>query len=96
VQIFDPAEESWPFEGRILFEDQGPGQQLLTGRAESLRDTYRAKLEAHREEIAEAVRRAGWSFIVHHTDAAAQSALLALYARLAGDADIGPARGAGQ
>jgi uncharacterized protein (DUF58 family) len=93
VQVFDPAEESWPFEGRILFEDTGAGHHLLAGRAESLRATYREKLEAHRDAIGDAARRAGWSFIVHHTDAAPQSALLALYARLAGDADIGPTKG---
>jgi len=87
VQVFDPAEESWPFEGRILFEDTGAGHHLLTGRAEALRATYRAKLESHREIIGDAARRAGWSFIVHHTDAAPQVALLALYARLAGNAD---------
>ncbi len=96
VQIFDPAEETWPFEGRILFEDHGAGHQLLTGRAESLRSTYKEKLEAHREEIGEAVRKAGWSFIVHHTDAAPQTALLALYARLSGDAGIGIARSRAQ
>lgn len=89
VQVFDPAEESWPFEGRVLFEDQVGGFELLAGRAESLRATYREKLEAHREIIGDAARRAGWSFIVHHTDASPQTALLSLYARLAGDVDLG-------
>jgi len=93
VQVFDPAEESWPFEGRILFEDEAAGNHLLTGRAESLRATYREKLEAHREIIGDAARRAGWSFLVHHTDAAPQTALLALYARLAGDAEAGMGAG---
>ncbi len=88
VQVFDPAEEAWTFEGRILFEGGERGQHLLAGRAESLRGAYREKLDAHRDVISDAARRAGWSFIVHHTDAAPQTALLALYARLAGEAEI--------
>jgi len=88
VQVFDPAEEAWPFEGRILFEGSKVADNLLTGRAETLRTKYAARLDAHREEISDSARRAGWSFAVHHTDAAPQTALLALYARLAGEAEM--------
>ncbi len=88
VQVFDPSEEAWPFEGRMLFEGDDAHEKLLTGRAEALRETYRARLEQHREIIGDAARRAGWSFIVHHTDAAPQTALLALYARLSGEAEM--------
>ena len=88
VQVFDPTEEAWPFEGRILFEGTSHSERLLTGRAEKMRGAYTNRLEAHRDTIADAVRRAGWSFTVHHTDNAPQTALLALYARLAGEAEL--------
>ena len=45
---------------------------------------YRKKLVAHRDEIAEAARRVGWSFLVHHTDRPAAEPLLTLIMRLQG------------
>ncbi len=87
IQVLDPAEETWPFQGRMLFEGSG-AEKLLVGRAQSLGDEYRLRLGAHRDAIRKACARAGWSFAVHHTDARPEAALLGLYAQLSGQAEI--------
>lgn len=87
VQILDPAEESLPFRGRVRFAGfEGEGQTLLS-RVENVRDSYRERLAHHRGAIGEIARRAGWGFILHHTDRPPQSALLPLYAAMAGASD---------
>ncbi len=87
VQVLDPAEETWPFEGRMLFEGAN-AERLLAGRAQSLRGEYCARLKAHRDTIRAACRRVGWSFTVHHTDTRPEPTLLGLYAQLSGQAEI--------
>ena len=68
LQVFDPAEEAFPYEGRLEFRDPETGDTWLTERAGGLRGDYRARLEAHRELIRAFARPAGFSFAVHHTD----------------------------
>ena len=87
VQILDPAEESLPFSGRVRFAGfEGEGQTLL-GRVENIRVSYRERLARHREAIGEIARRAGWGFIIPHTDRPPQTALLPLYTAMAGASD---------
>ncbi len=84
LQILDPAEEAFPYEGRLEFRDPETGMTWLTERAGSLRDDYRARLEAHRELIRGFARQGASSFAVHHTDRPAAEGLLFLQARLTG------------
>jgi uncharacterized protein (DUF58 family) len=84
VQILDPAELALPFTGRIRFEGMEGEGRMLARRAEALRDDYGARLETHRDGIAEIVRAVGWTFARHVTDQPAESALLGIYAALAG------------
>jgi uncharacterized protein (DUF58 family) len=84
VQIMDPAEETLPYDGRTEFAASEGGMRYIAGRAEALRDKYRARLAAHRDALREETRRLGWSFLLHHTDRPAEEALLALHNRLAG------------
>lgn len=82
VEVFDPAEETFPFDGRVEFIDPEGGGRLTVGRAESLRAAYGAELARHREQLKALARRSGWSFLTHHTDRAATEPLLALHALL--------------
>jgi uncharacterized protein (DUF58 family) len=84
LQVFDPAEEAFPYEGRLEFRDPESGDTWLAERAGSLRGSYRERLEAHRELIRGFARQAGLSFSVHHTDRSAAEGLLFLQARLSG------------
>ena len=82
VQIVDPAEESFPYSGRVEFiEPEGAGS-ITAGRAESWRTDYQALIARHRDAFrAEADGRA-WSFAIHRTDRPATDLLLALHARM--------------
>ncbi len=79
VQILDPAEESLPFAGRIRFEGMEAEGSTLINRTENVRQDYRNRLQARRQQIIALAHHHGWSFTLHHTDRPAQEALLALY-----------------
>jgi uncharacterized protein (DUF58 family) len=82
VQIVDPAEETFPYSGRIEFiEPEGFGD-ITVGRAENWRGDYTTRLARHRDEIRAETSRLGWSFTIHRTDRPANDLLLALHARI--------------
>jgi uncharacterized protein (DUF58 family) len=84
MQVLDPVEETFPFDGRTEFLDPETGTRLLAGRAEAWAAAYREKLAGHRDALRTLARRVGWSFLVHHTDRPASEALIALRAVLVG------------
>ena len=82
VQIVDPAEETFPYAGRVEFiEPEGAGA-ITAGRAENWRANYEARVERHREEIRAETDRLGWSFTIHRTDRPATDILLTLHTQL--------------
>ena len=91
VQIVDPAEETFPYWGRVEFvEPEGFGR-ITAGRAETWRTDYTARVERHRAEIRAETDRLGWRFIIHRTDRPASELLIALHARIgAGDSAMRP------
>jgi uncharacterized protein (DUF58 family) len=83
VQIVDPAEETFPYWGRVEFiEPEGSGS-VTAGRAETWRADYTARVARHRAEIRRETDRLGWSFTIHRTDRPPSELLLALHARIA-------------
>lgn len=82
VQICDPAEEEFPFEGRVEFKDLESRDRLIFGETGKLGRDYKAKFAAHRERLEMLARQAGWTFIAHRTDRPVQGALLALFTAL--------------
>jgi uncharacterized protein (DUF58 family) len=82
VQIVDPAEESFPYSGRIEFiEPEGAGS-VTAGRAESWRNDYQGLVARHRGAIRAEADRLGWSFAIHRTDRPASELLLVLHSRM--------------
>jgi uncharacterized protein (DUF58 family) len=83
LQLVDPAEATLPFAGRVQFEGmEGEGEALMS-RVETIRDGYAARFAAHCQGLQDLARAAGWSFAQTRTDRPPQSALLALYMKLA-------------
>ncbi len=79
VEVTDPAEETFPFTGRTIF--QSPGDQKhrrLFGDADAVRHAYLAAREAHREALLATAQRYGFNLIRHRTDHGAMRALSAL------------------
>lgn len=89
VQVLDPIEESFPFGGRTEFIDPETGLRLVSGRAESWREHYLARMEERRARLRKFVDRLGWTFLVHHTDRPASEPLLRLYSRLSASGSNG-------
>jgi uncharacterized protein (DUF58 family) len=90
VQIVDPAEETFPYSGRVEFlEPEGAGS-ITAGRAETWRSDYLEKLNAHRAAMREEADRVRASFIIHRTDRPPSELVLALHARMGegGDAPV--------
>jgi uncharacterized protein (DUF58 family) len=83
LQVFDPAEETFPYRGRLEFRNPETGEVSLLERAETLREGYLDRLALHRAAIADLARTVGFSFGVHHTDRSAAEGLLSLQAWLA-------------
>jgi uncharacterized protein (DUF58 family) len=82
VQVVDPAEETFPYSGRIEFiEPEGAGE-ITAGRAENWRNDYEARLTRHRAEIRAEADKLHWSFTIHRTDRSANELLLALHTRI--------------
>jgi uncharacterized protein (DUF58 family) len=86
VQVLDPVEETFPFDGRTEFRDPETGQRIVAGRAETWAEAYRSALAAHRDALTGLCRRIGWTLVVHHTDRPASEVMIAIHARLSGGA----------
>jgi uncharacterized protein (DUF58 family) len=91
VQIVDPAEETFPYWGRIEFVEPEGGGRITAGRAQTWRTDYEARVRRHRAEIRAETDRLSWTFTIHRTDRPASELLLALHARIcAAISDSGP------
>ena len=84
VQIVDPAEEDFPFAGRTRFEPLTHNDSTTFGRAEAVRESYRARFRGHCEAVRTSAHRLGWSHTVHRTDHRPEIALIALYTEIGG------------
>jgi uncharacterized protein (DUF58 family) len=84
VQVLDPAEETLPYQGRVEFVANEDGERVLVNRSETLRGGYAARMAAHKAALADLARRFEWTYLAHHTDKPAETALLALHTRLSG------------
>jgi uncharacterized protein (DUF58 family) len=82
VQIVDPAEETFPYSGRIEFVEPEGGGAVTAGRAETWQTDYEARVARHRATIRAETDRLGWSFIIHRTDRSPNELLLKLHAQL--------------
>ncbi len=82
LQVLDPEEEAFPFDGRTIFESMGGTIRHETLKAGDLRDRYRARLAERKAELADLARITGWQVHCHHTDRPATGALLWAYAAL--------------
>jgi uncharacterized protein (DUF58 family) len=82
VQVVDPAEETFPYSGRVEFVEPEGGDSITAGRAEAWRAEYTQLVARHRAEIRAQTDKLGWSFAIHRTDSPATELLLALHTRM--------------
>jgi uncharacterized protein (DUF58 family) len=75
LQVCDPIEEAYPFDGRVRFFRPGEDRERLIGRAESIRDGYLEKFAKRRQEMTDLAAEFGWRFITHNTSEPARTPL---------------------
>lgn len=79
LQVLDPVEEVFPYDGRTIFESMTGAIRHETRQAGDLRERYRVRLADRKAALALLASRTGWQVMTHHTDQPAQAALLWLY-----------------
>ncbi|APX16537.1 hypothetical protein BWR17_12340 [Phaeobacter inhibens] len=79
MQVLDPAEEEFPFDGRTIFESVGGGVRHETLKAGALKQRYLDRLAERRDALDHLCRAAGWRLGTHHTGDSAQAALMWLF-----------------
>jgi uncharacterized protein (DUF58 family) len=82
VQVVDPAEETFPYAGRVEFvESEGLGS-VTAGRAETWRSEYQTLVANHRAALRAECEQFGWSFTIHRTDRGPTELLFTIHARM--------------
>ncbi|MFP7569600.1 DUF58 domain-containing protein [Marivita sp. S2033] len=84
VQILDPSEEMFPFDGRTIFQSVGGGYVHETLKAGDLRSRYLDRLAKRKDRLDQLARLTGWQYLCHRTSDSAQSALLWIYRAMDG------------
>jgi len=82
VQVLDPDEEAFPYDGRTVFESMSGAIRFETLKAKSLRQAYLMRLAERKDRLQTLARRTGWHYHVHHTDKGAEPTLMWLYRTL--------------
>ena len=80
IQVVDPAEETFPYSGRVEFAEPESGELITAGRAESWAKDYVARVALHRDEIRAETNKLDWLFSTHTTTRSAAELLLFLHA----------------
>jgi uncharacterized protein (DUF58 family) len=82
VQILDPVEETFPFDGRTEFQSMTGALRFETLRARGLKAAYLERLASRKAMAQDLCARLGWQYLCQHSGDPAQSALMWLYAAL--------------
>ena len=85
VHMIDPAEEMFPYRGRVEFSDPESGEKFTAGNAESMKQLYDEEILRRSHALRDVTSQMGWNLIRHHTDRLASEALVALHLHV-GDA----------
>ena len=79
VQVLDETEETFPFDGRMIFQSMGRRTEFETQRARALQEAYVERLAERRARLTDTARHLGWRCYFHDTTAPPRKALLWLY-----------------
>lgn len=84
LQVLDPTEEDFPFDGRVIFESMTGSLRHETQSAGDLRSRYLQRLAERKDRLTQLAGAVGWHYHCHHTGHLAQTALLWAYQALEG------------
>lgn len=79
VQVLDPAEIEFSFQGRIQFEGVSAQDKEIIDHIPSVRDEYQVRINTHIARIEEICARYGWHYCLHRTDTPPQDTMQNLW-----------------
>lgn len=79
IQVVDPAEEDFPYRGRVEFQDMESADKILFGQADSIAETYKIRYRNHQRDLENLCKAVSWNFVRHRTDQSVLDALRAAY-----------------
>src|ERR1700740_3107324 len=79
IQVVAPAEETFPYSGRVEFVEPEGGGMITAGRAERWAGDYIARVALHRDEMRAETDKLDWLFSTHTTSRSAAELLLFLH-----------------
>lgn len=79
IQVMDPLEETFPFEGRVLFKGSEGEAPFLASNSQEIKQAYLEKMARHRTTLESYCQHHNWFFSVAHTDKSALQVLTLLY-----------------
>ena len=68
IQILDPAERFFPYKGRINFNGLEGEQNILIGKAESVRNDYKKAIKIHIEKLEKLITSYSRKYILDNSD----------------------------
>ena len=68
IQILDPAERLFPYKGRINFNGLEGEQNILIGKAESVRNDYKKAIKIHIEKLEKLITSYSWKYILDNSE----------------------------
>ena len=68
IQILDPAERFFPYKGRINFNGLEGEQNILIGKAESVRNDYKKAIKIHIEKLEKLTTSYSWKYILDNSE----------------------------
>ena len=84
LQVLDPSEEAFPFQGRTIFQSMAGSVAHETLKAGELKSRYLDRLAERKDRLESMCRLTGWQYACHHTNDSAQSALLWIWRAMDG------------
>jgi uncharacterized protein (DUF58 family) len=63
LQVVDPLEATFPFEGRMRFSRPGENRERVIGRAQSVREAYLERFARRRDDMIAIAAEFGWRFV---------------------------------
>jgi len=82
IEIADPAEELFPYQGHIRFQDPETAQEFDARRAQNFAEDYKRLYQARRTALRDLSQRYGWHFLTSLTDTPLSQTLTRLYLTL--------------
>ena len=80
--IADPAEQTFPYKGRVKFTARASDWSRIFGKSQSIREAYLDKRRDHFEALTRFVQAAGLNVVTHQTDESATEAAIRTQAKL--------------